>query len=53
MARFEEYTDDELRLIEQFMRVASQTLDQHAERIEQMRRIRPAARPQTCGRRRR
>ena len=38
MARFEAYTDDELRLIEQFMRVASQTLDQHAGRIEQLRR---------------
>lgn len=47
IARFEAYTDDELRLIEQFMRVASQTLDQHAGRIEQLRRDRGggAARP--------
>ena len=49
MARFEQYTDDELRLIEQFMRVASQTLDQHAERIEQLRRDKAggATRPAT------
>ena len=47
IARFEAYTDDELRLIEQFMRVASQTLDRHAGRIEQLRRDRGggAARP--------
>jgi DNA-binding MarR family transcriptional regulator len=45
LARFEEYTDAELRLIEQFMRVASQTLDQHAERIEQLRRARSSGAP--------
>jgi DNA-binding MarR family transcriptional regulator len=34
MDRFEDYTDDELRLIEGFMRMATQTLDVHAGRVE-------------------
>ena len=45
LARFEQYTDAELRLIEQFMRIASQILDQHAERIEQLRRARGSGAP--------
>lgn len=42
MARFEQYTDDQLRLIEKFMRMASQTLDRHAGRVEQLRRAKGA-----------
>jgi DNA-binding MarR family transcriptional regulator len=34
MTLFEQYTDDELRLIEDFIRAATLTLDRHAERME-------------------
>lgn len=33
--QFERYTDDELRLIAEFMRLATQTLKRHADRVEE------------------
>jgi DNA-binding MarR family transcriptional regulator len=47
MAQFERYTDDELKLIQNFMRLATQTLERHAERVEQQRPGRP---PRSSGR---
>jgi hypothetical protein len=38
MALFDRYTDDELRLIADFMKLATRTLERHAERVEQQRR---------------
>jgi DNA-binding MarR family transcriptional regulator len=38
MDQFEKYSDDQLRLIEEFMRLATQTLDRHAERVESLHR---------------
>jgi DNA-binding MarR family transcriptional regulator len=35
MAQFESYSDDELRLIEGFMRMATRALDRHADRVEE------------------
>jgi DNA-binding MarR family transcriptional regulator len=43
VSAFERYTDDELRFIERFMRLASEALDRHADRVE--RQTRPARRP--------
>ena len=36
--QFEKYSDDQLRLIEDFMRMATQALDRHSARVEAMRR---------------
>ena len=38
MGQFDKYTDDQLRLIEDFMRLATQTLDRHSARVESLRR---------------
>jgi DNA-binding MarR family transcriptional regulator len=38
MDQFEKYSDDQLRLIEEFMRMATQTLDRHSARVESLRR---------------
>jgi DNA-binding MarR family transcriptional regulator len=38
MGQFEKYSDDQLRLIEDFMRLATGALERHAERVEAMRR---------------
>jgi DNA-binding MarR family transcriptional regulator len=38
--QFERYSDDQLRLIGEFMQMATRTLDRHAERVERMRRDR-------------
>jgi DNA-binding MarR family transcriptional regulator len=40
MTQFEQYTDDELRLIAGFMRLATLALERHASRVEQQRRDR-------------
>lgn len=45
--QFEKYSDDELRLIEGFMQMATRALDRHAERVERMRRDRDASEPDT------
>jgi len=42
MGQFEHYSDDQLRLIEAFMRMTTRTLDRHAERVERLRRGRAA-----------
>jgi DNA-binding MarR family transcriptional regulator len=34
LTRFEQYSDDELRLIENFIKLGTQALDRHADRIE-------------------
>jgi DNA-binding MarR family transcriptional regulator len=38
MGQFEKYSDDQLRLIAEFMQIATQTLDRHAARVESLRR---------------
>lgn len=40
MSQFDHYTDDQLRLIEEFTRMTTQTLDRHAERVEQVEQLR-------------
>ena len=40
MAEFERYTDDQLRLMAEFLRMATHTLERHAGRVEQQRRDR-------------
>jgi DNA-binding MarR family transcriptional regulator len=37
MAQFERYTNEQLALIEEFMRIATQTLDRHSARVESLR----------------
>jgi hypothetical protein len=41
MGQFERYSDDELRLIAGFMKLATLALQRHADRIEQLRPDRP------------
>lgn len=41
MAQFDRYTDDELRLITDFLRIATRALERHADRVEQQRRESP------------
>jgi DNA-binding MarR family transcriptional regulator len=38
MGQFEKYSDDQLRLIAEFMQIATQTLDRHAARVKSLRR---------------
>ena len=40
MAEFERYTDDQLRLLAEFLQTATRTLERHAGRVEQQRRDR-------------
>jgi len=40
MVEFEHYSDGELKLIAEFLRTATQTLQQHADRVEALRRER-------------
>jgi hypothetical protein len=41
MEQFERYSDDELRLIEGFMRMATDALDRHSVRVDALRRAVP------------